>query len=137
MLDHMNLEQFYFFLSILREQMEQFYLFRSILSGAVLYVRQHIEWSNLGFIEYFVFPIRFSGYKVEVSFVLVCLIIVLTIMVGLYRDVYSLYVILYNLYTKKVRQISVRGGAINNGTSSTIWNRRQSFYKELIKMIPK
>ena len=50
MLDHMNLEQFYFFLSILREQMEQFYLFRSILSGAVLYVRQHIEWSNLGLV---------------------------------------------------------------------------------------
>ena len=51
------------------------------------------------FIEYFVFPIRFSGYKVEVSFVLVCLIIILTIMVGLYRDVYSLYVILYKLYS--------------------------------------
>ena len=65
----------------------------------------------------FLLQYYFSGYKVEVSFVAICLIIILSIMVGLYRTVYiGFYSDFKPLFSRNL-------------------NKPRSFYKGLIEFI--
>ena len=61
--------------------------------------------------------LNFSGYKVEVSFVAICLIIILSIMVGLYSFYKGLIKYVYMMHVYHVFKLSY-GKVINDKRSS-------------------